>query len=231
MKTEVLDRIAPRTTTDVVFETLHAQIMSLELRPGARISEADIAAKLGVSRQPVRDAFNRLSNLQLLKVRPQRATIVSGFSIAEIENARFVRLAVELQTARLACRNWNADCAAALDANLQLQRAAIAAGQMDVFHELDYAFHELICQLSGHPLAFQTIRDCKQKVDRLCMLSLTQDEEVAGVLADHDAIAEALTEGSSEKVETVFRRHLDRLDSTIKDIHETQSEYFDEQLR
>ena len=67
MTFEVYANTAPRTTTDAVFEALHAQILSLELLPGTRISEAEVAAKLGVSRQPVRDAFNRLSNLQLLK--------------------------------------------------------------------------------------------------------------------------------------------------------------------
>ncbi|WP_342075778.1 GntR family transcriptional regulator [Yoonia sp. SS1-5] len=211
----------------MVFETLHAQILSLELLPGARISEAEVAAKLGVSRQPVRDAFNRLSNLQLLKVRPQRATVVSGFSITEIENTRFVRLAVELEIARLACQNWVPANAQLLKENIAQQRAAIKAGQTQTFHQLDYDFHKLICELGGHPLAFQTIVECKQRVDRLCMLSLASRDEVAAVLVDHESIADALSSGSIEKVETVFRRHLGRLDSVISDIYATHAEFFD----
>lgn len=221
------DLAAPRTTTDVVFETLHAQILSLELHPGTRISEAEIAAKLGVSRQPVRDAFNRLSNLQLLKVRPQRATVVSGFSLSEIENARFVRLAVELEVAKLACHGWNETCTAMLRANIEQQKTAIENAQIEEFHQLDYDFHRLICELSGHPLAFHTILECKQKVDRLCMLSLARQYEVAAVLADHERIARALENRIFEEVETIFRSHLSRLDDAIRDIHATHAEYFE----
>ena len=141
MTLEAYNSTAPRTTTDVVFEALHAQILSLELLPGTRISEADVAARLGVSRQPVRDAFNRLSNLQLLKVRPQRATVVSGFSMTEIENARFVRLAVELEVAKLACLAWDETFVATLNGNLERQKAALKSGQIDTFHQLDYDFH------------------------------------------------------------------------------------------
>ncbi len=219
---------ATRTTTDIVFETLHAQILSLELLPGARLSEADVAARMGVSRQPVRDAFNRLSNLQLIKVRPQRATTVSGFSIAEIENARFVRLAVELEIAKKACTNWTDADAVLLNDNIEQQKSEIEAGRIDAFHQLDYEFHELICRLSGHALAFQTILDCKHKVDRLCMLSLERKDEVSAVLADHEKIADALSAHSLEKVEAVFRRHLSRLDDTVADIYEAHSDYFDE---
>lgn len=217
----------PRTTTDIVFEALHAQILSLELLPGTRISEADVAEKLGVSRQPVRNAFNRLSNLHLVKVRPQRATVVSGFSMSEIANARFFRLAVELEVTKLACHAWDDRCSAALNGNLERQEAALKSGQIDDFHHLDYEFHKLICELSGHPLAFQTILACKQKVDRLCMLSLARAEEVAAVMVDHERIADALSTGSSKKVETVIRSHLGRLDQAIKDIHQVHSKYFD----
>ena len=68
-----LDR---RTNADDVFDYLHEQINLLKLLPGTRISEVEIADRFDVSRQPVREAFIRLSNLGLLLVRPQRATVV-----------------------------------------------------------------------------------------------------------------------------------------------------------
>ena len=136
----IVEKSAPRTTTDVVFDHLHKQILSLDLLPGARISESEVANKLGVSRQPVRDAFNRLGNLQLLKVRPQRKTIVRGFSLEEIKNARFIRLAVEMEVARGACQAWDAGTATALASNLALQRSAIRRDQIDLFHQLDNQF-------------------------------------------------------------------------------------------
>ena len=224
---ETVDRVVPRTTTDEVFDHLHKQILNLNLLPGARISEADIANQLGVSRQPVRDAFYRLANLQLLKIRPQRATTVAGFSIPEVENARFVRLAVELEVARFALNVWDDACIEALEANLELQRAAENDNLIDQFHRLDYDFHKLICTLSGHPLAFKTIVACKQQVDRLCVLSLASADEAQAVLADHEEIAQALANKSAEDVDRVLRRHFGRLDSVLRDIHDKHHEYFD----
>ncbi len=91
-----------RTTTDVVFDQLFEEITSLKLLPGTKLSEADVARRFGVSRQPIRDAFNRLCNLELLVIRPQKATKVRGFSMPHIAHARFIRLAVELEVIRRA---------------------------------------------------------------------------------------------------------------------------------
>ena len=224
---DAVDTITPRTTADLVFDQLHDEILTLRLLPGARISEADVANRLGVSRQPVRDAFNRLGNLKLLKIRPQKATEVCGFSWPQIENTRFIRLAVELEVSKRACEVWDTQCTRALDENLTRQRVAIDAGQITEFHNLDYEFHHLICSLSGHPLAFETIKQCKQHVDRLCVLSLARSEEVSAVLSDHEEIADALSNRTAGDVEALFRRHLGRLDQAINDIYETHSEYFD----
>jgi len=221
------DGIASRTTTDLVFDQLHQDIVTLKILPNSKISEAEVANRLGVSRQPVRDAFNRLGNLDLLRIRPQRPTIVRGFSLDRIQNARFVRLAVEMEVTRHAVTVWNDTCADALEANLELQRAAINGSRIGEFHDLDYHFHRLICELSGHSLAFETVRVCKQQIDRLCVLSLARAEEVTAVLADHEEIARCLRNGLETAVLSRARRHLSRLDNAIKEIHQTHSEYFE----
>lgn len=217
-----------RTTTDVVFDHLYEEILSLKLLPGTKLSEADIAQRFGVSRQPVRDAFNRLENLDLLLIRPQRATEVRGFSMERVAHARFVRLAVELEVVQRACRVWDADRAVALDKNLQQQKLAIAGGQQDQFHQLDYQFHKLICELGDCPMAFHTIEECKKKVDRLCVLSLDRKDEYATLFSDHLRIAKALRDRSPEEAAAATRQHLARLDATITDVHVKHSEYFEQ---
>lgn len=221
------DAVAPRTTTDAVFDKLHDEIARLKLLPGTKMSEAEVAQRMGVSRQPVRDAFNRLGNLGLLLIRPQRATEVRGFSMPQIDNARFVRLAVELEVMSHACTLWDETRAATLADNLARQREAIDAEQTDRFHALDYEFHRLICELSGFPLAFDIIQRCKQEVDRLCVLSLRRADEVTAVLDDHEQIADALRSGSEEKARATIRHHLSRLNDTIREIHEAHREYFE----
>lgn len=224
---KTVDRLVTRTTADVVFEHLNEEISTLRLLPGTRISEADIANQMGVSRQPVRDAFNRLANLGLLLIRPQRATEVRGFSMAAIENARFVRLAVELEVVTRACATWTTEDAEALEAQIDLQMQVVKSGQTSKFHDLDYTFHKMICGRGGHPLAFDMIEDCKRTVDRLCVLSLRKAYEVEAVIDDHKAIAASLANRSVEDARRSIKTHLNRLDETIREIHEAHANYFE----
>lgn len=223
VSSEIFER---RTTTDLVFDQLLEEIVSLELLPGAKLSEAEIAKRFGVSRQPVRDAFNRLEAQELLLIRPQKATEVRGFSMERIAHARFVRLAVELEVVRSACAVWQEDKAEVLARNLADQQRSVDYGKPD-FHWLDYQFHKLICQLSGIPLAFETIQDCKQRIDRLCVLSLGRQSETAVLLEDHKDIADALSRRDADLAARVVRRHLARINATITDIHAKHSEYFE----
>jgi DNA-binding GntR family transcriptional regulator len=221
---ELLER---RTTTDVVFDTLHEEIASLKLLPGSKLSEAEVSRRFGVSRQPVRDAFNRLANLDLMLIRPQKASEVRGFSMNRIAHARFVRLAVELEVAWRACAVWDDRRAGIIERNLERQQQAIDADQLEAFHAHDQEFHKLICELGGCPTAVKTIEECKQKVDRLCMLSLGRGSEATTLLKDHQKLARALEEGSIAKSTSVIRQHMGRLDDTITEIQREHSEYFE----
>ena len=221
------ENLQRRTTTDVVFDQLHEEISSLAILPGAKLSESEIAQRFGVSRQPVRDAFSRLENLDLLLIRPQRATEVRGFSMKRVAHARFIRLAVELEVVRHACSVWDATCEDKLDQSLQQQRQALANGQLDLFHLLDYQFHKLICDLGGCPMAFNTIEECKKKVDRLCVLSLDRKDESETLFDDHLKLAKALKNKDAESATAVARQHFGRLDDIISDVHNKNLEYFE----
>ena len=111
-----------RTTgSDLVFEQLFDQITKLKLLPGTKISEAEVAKTFGYSRQPVREAFTRLAGLNLLLVRPQRATIVRPFSRELIANARFVRAAIELEVVRAASSDRDTSIDPKLKSNMKAQ--------------------------------------------------------------------------------------------------------------
>lgn len=217
-----------RSAADIVFEKLYGDIISLKLMPGAKLSEMEVAKNFGVSPQPVRTAFHRLSNSDLLLVRPQRATRVRGFSIEEIEDARFIRLSVELEVLRRACEVWDESRNMKLLENIEKQKRCVEAVDPEGLEELDYAFHKLICELAGFPRAFDTIKIQKQKVSRLCSLEYSlKKKELRAILADHLSIAHWLEMKSVENVQDAARRHFTRLDETIDYIAATHSEYFD----
>jgi len=216
-----------RTSVDDVFDYLHEQIVTLKLKPGDRISEAEIAAEFGVSRQPVRDAFSRLANLDLLLIRPQRATEVRRFSMREIEKARFVRAAIETEVLRRACTHCDATGAAQLDAALIQQDAACETRDAERFGKLDYEFHEVLCGIAKADYAFDVILEEKAKVDRLCMLAMEKEQRMPELIADHREIAEAVKAQDPEAAVKAGLKHLSRLDDTIARISATNANYFE----
>lgn len=216
-----------RTTVDALYDHLHEEIVSLKLLPGTKLSETEVAQRFGVSRQPVRDAFNRLWNEDLLLIRPQRATEVRGFSLERIAQSRFLRLSVELEVVRTACQAWDKNCAEVIERNLDDQRRVAEQGIEDDFHQLDLQFHALVCEFSGLAHAADFIAQCRQKTDRLCVLSLNRDSEVSTLIDDHTRLANALSSQDEVAAIEVTRQHLSRLDSVIDGIHAEHVEYFE----
>lgn len=226
--TETIEDTTRRTSADDVFDYLHAEILSLRLLPGARISELEVARRFNVSRQPVREAFIRLDNLNLLQIRPQRATRVRKFSSKTIMRARFVRLALECEIVREACCNRTKDDLSRLRANLVAQSAAVGDEDTDRFHTLDYEFHRLLCAAARLPHIAETIQQNKAQVDRLCLLSLSAPMAMHELLEDHAAITTALEARDEHEGLRAVRTHLSRLDETIAAISVTYKEYFED---
>lgn len=216
-----------RTTVDAIFEHLHDEIVSLRLLPGDKISEADVASQFGVSRQPVRDAFSRLANQDLLLIRPQRATEVKRFSTREIEKSRFVRAAIETEVLRRAALNCDDTGAALLDAAIADQDDALANHQVDAFTSLDYKFHRTLCIIAKADFAFEVIMGEKSKVDRLCVLSLSKETRMPELIEDHRKIANAIKAHDAESAIQAGMIHLSRLDETIEMISATNANYFE----
>ena len=218
---------ARRTSVDDIFDHLREEILSLRLRPGDKISEADVAARFGVSRQPVRDAFSRLANLDLLLIRPQRATEVKRFSLREIAKSRFVRMAIEKEVLLRAAQNSDAQSAKLLDASLAEQEQAIKDRDVEKFSALDYEFHRTLCQIAQADFAFDVVLAEKSKVDRLCVLSLSKENRMPELVMDHRAIAQAIENHDPDKAIEVGMHHLSRLDDRIEEITVTNANYFE----
>ncbi|KIN62892.1 putative HTH-type transcriptional regulator, GntR family [Sulfitobacter noctilucicola] len=217
-----------RTSVDEVFDYLNDQIISLAMLPGDKISEADIAAQFGISRQPVRDAFSRLANMDLLLIRPQRATEVRRFSMRAIEKSRFVRAAVEKEVLTRAAARCDASGAERLDAAIEDQKKAVDDSDVDGFGRLDYAFHEIICDIAGADFAFDVIMTEKVKVDRLCRLALSKEQRLPDLLSDHRQIADAIKSHDEKAAVERGMFHLSRLDETIERITASNADYFEE---
>ncbi|MEP4199277.1 MAG: GntR family transcriptional regulator [Aliishimia sp.] len=223
---EIISTQDSRTSADIVFDSLYQSIISLGLLPGTKMSEAKVAEQFGVSRQPVRDAFNRLGNLKLLRIQPQRATRVRKFSVADIETARFIRLSLELEISRTATELWDDSFAPRFDDLLAQQDCAVENGDTETFHMLDERFHALITEVAQKPFALEMVKESKAQVQRICVLSLNNPDEMYNLAADHRRIYAALSSGDKPTLETELKLHLSRLEKTVESVRMSHADYF-----
>lgn len=227
---KVLERIQRPSVADTVFEELNRQILTLVLPPGTKMSEVEVAQALGVSRQPVRDAFYRLSKLGFLTIRPQRATTVSLISERSVMQARFVRTAIELETVRAACERLTTADMDALEAILDEQAGTVSPKDAERFHRLDDQFHREISDRAGHGYVWDIIRENKSHMDRVRYLSLSFASERA--YQEHREILAAIRARAPEAAAAAVRQHLTRILDQIVQIRAEHSAYFaDEDAR
>jgi DNA-binding GntR family transcriptional regulator len=207
-----------------IAQSLRDAIVGLDLKPGDTISESDIAARFGVSRQPVREAFIQLSEQGLVRIRPQRSTEIVRISIREVLNARFIRVALEVALVRKAT-----DAAATMPPDLfddiiALQTKASDANQYREFHRHDDAFHRLIALQAGHEETWKLIDAQKIQMDRVRYLSLALG--MPATIDEHRAIIAAIFAGDPDRAEQKMREHLHKIDTKIHQIRDMNREYF-----
>lgn len=221
----VIEHVDRPSVADRVFDELRSQILTLEVAPGTKLSEVDVATQMGVSRQPVRDAFYRLSKLGFLLIRPQRATTVTLISESAVMQARFVRTALEIETMRSAVDRLGAQDFAALDALIEQQRVAMEAGDKPLFHALDDQFHMEICSRAGVGFVWDLVADRKAHTDRVRMLSLAFASRLAW--EDHLAMMAALKARDAEAAAAAVRTHLSRIRDQIEVIRAANHSWFE----
>ncbi|MBB4120884.1 GntR family transcriptional regulator [Martelella radicis] len=225
LKIGALEQARQPTVTDLVYDHLYRQVIENELPPGSKLSEVEVARVLGVSRQPVRDAFYRLSQQGFLLIRPQRATLVTHISRQAVMQAHFIRSALELATAEAAARCCTKEDADILRNNIAAQEAAVRAGNKTGFHALDDEFHKQICELSGHGDAWTLIRDHKAHMDRVRYLSLSFGAESA--LHEHAGILDAIEVHDVGAAVAAMKSHLSQIAKIVERINVSHPAFFE----
>lgn len=193
---------------DQVFDAIRQAIVQLRLRPGNLLSEAEVARQLGVSRQPVREAFIKLAAIGLLEVRPQRGTFVVLISKREVQNARFIREAVEVAVARKAAVEATEKHHEALQDIIDRQDRVGRAGDQVEFLRLDESFHETIAISADCGDAWRVLQSLKAQMDRVRFLSIADATPHETIVAQHQAIADAIARRSPAEAEAAIRSHM-----------------------
>ena len=132
-----------------VYRLLLRDIVQCRAEPGQTLSEKEVAATLGVSRTPVREAFLQLAEDGLLVISPQRGTAVTRISTRQVRQAQFIREVLERAVLAVGCRTSTGEACGGLDAALYAQRQAATRMDYAAFYDADELFHAELARLSG----------------------------------------------------------------------------------
>jgi len=199
-----------------IYERLRQAVTTLAMLPSESLSEQDLAKKLGVSRTPVREALIRLADEGLIDVLPQRGSFVAPIRIADVEEAQFIRETLEVAVARRLAQSRSEEFLELVRANLRRQEQAVRDDDHDLFLELDEAFHRSFCDAAGLPKSWRVIKTVKLQMDRVRYLSLPQAGHLSFILAQHQAIFEAIAKKRPDLAAERMTQHLQEILRTIQ---------------
>lgn len=212
------DRVGPQ-----LVRILRAQIIRGMLVPGTRMSESEIASLFSVSRQPVREAFIKLAEEGLLEVRPQRGSFVPKISIKAVNDARFVREAIEADIIKLLAAEPDANLIKELRGQISEQKKAI--GEPSAFIALDDMFHQTLAEAADKAHAWKLVEGLKSQLDRVRHLAI-QHFPMAALVKQHSAIVAAVESGDLDAAEGAVRTHLNAIAAELPLIAAENPDHF-----
>jgi len=184
-------------------------IVEGRLAPGARVFEADIARRMGVSRAPVREAARRLERQGVLVARPRHGFAVRTITVREIDDLFEVRISLELTSVALTCRKADDAGLARLKALLdQMIREAPTLPQHARI-AMDLAFHTLICELSGNAQLHRIFSNTQTEMRMIIALIDALYDDPATIASTHNPIVEALLRRDDAAACAAMRLHLE----------------------
>jgi DNA-binding GntR family transcriptional regulator len=197
---------------DRALDYVKSQVLTGAFPGGELISEGEVAAALGMSRTPVREAFLRLEAEGLLRLYPQRGALVVPVSSDEARAVIEARLVLEQFAATRVIGRGPAACTAVfgqLSAELQRQRDAAAASNWHEFVEADRAYHDVTLKASGNAILSDFYSSLRDRQMRMTGESLIHDQQrMATILDEHRGIAEALRDGDLQRTLGIVQAHL-----------------------
>lgn len=172
--------------------------------PGSKLIERELAAELGVSRVPVREALKTLIAEGLVTPRPRTWATVREFTPADVADLNEVRSALEVLTFRLAANRHSREGLHRLREALDEEQAAARSGDSQRARRAAADFHEVVTTLAGNELLLELDGTLRSRIRWL----LVQHEDVDQVVAEHQALYDAIAVRDVGRVSTLILAHM-----------------------
>ena len=209
-----------------VFEELRARIVRLKLPRGTILSRADLAEAFGVSQSPIREAIQRLEEIDLVVSYRQSRTEVTRINCERLRHENFLRTGLECEVGDLLCRTPDADLTKALG-YLKIQEALVdEPDQIELFRELDESFHEALFIAAGHEAVHRLVIEQSSQMARLRTLDLPRSDKLHSVVAGHRAVVDCIQAQDRQGATDAMRAHLSGTIGRLPDIMDANRDYF-----
>lgn len=190
-----------------VYKIIRDKILKCELEPNDLIMENDLIKQLGVSRTPIREAFQRLENENLVNVFSKRGTFVSGISVKDVVNIYDLRIILEPYAATLSIDRIGAED---LKKYYQMWVEGVPKISDEEHIRYDRKFHGMIAKASGNPFLYSFLCTLYDNVSRVRYLSIKRRARtrMLNIRTEHKRIIECLMNKDKKHIANAMEEHL-----------------------
>jgi len=199
--------IVTATKAQAVYDEVRRQILTGALSPGLEVNQEAMAASLGVSITPLREALRRLEMEGLLGLRAHRTVIISPLTRKELAELYVIRAKLDALAAGLAAAVSSADQKAAIHKLARQKTARDPIVQL----ELNRAFHRAIYSVCGNDNLITLLDQLWDRTDRYRLI-LVRQEMGGGTDSskEHIEIADSIVSGQAERASELMHEHISR---------------------
>ena len=222
---ELYTKLPKETARDYALRVLKGNIISLELQPGTAISENELAAEIGISRTPVREAIIELAKAYLIEIYPQRGSFVSLIDPKMVDEARFLRRVMDTAVIEEVCENADEEGIRLLEENVELQEFYLSKGTTDKIFDLDNKFHRDIYVVAKKDIIYDIHSTLMIHFDRVTNLSVVTVKN-NGIVGEHRAMIEAIKAKDKKAASELVAKHLNHYQVDEIEIRSRRPEFF-----
>ena len=218
--------VREKSVQDTVFQTLRDAIMSLRLAPGTVMSTQEIASRMNVSRTPVREAFIRLQEENLVDIFPQKETIVSRIDLDRVLQERFIRESLELAVVDPFLEKCRPQDLERIRKMIGRQKECMREGRGADFITQDNLMHRELFVVAGKELAWDAIQTMNGHDYRFRILSVQLGDVMGASIEQHERMVERIESGDLAGAREELALHLRRLRYEKSKMIERYPDYF-----
>jgi len=204
------------------YRELKRRILDGEMRVGEQHMEQEVAALLGMSRTPTREALIRLANEGLVEVRPRHGMQVRSVSVEDMREIYEILTALESAAAGLAAQHGLGEAQIdQLRAAVNDMDGALVSDDLDAWAKADERFHRLLLEFSGNRRLEALVGTYIDQAHRVRMLTLRLRPKPVASNDDHRAVVEAIAAGDAETARKVHWAHRELSGRMLVDLLQT----------